>query len=318
MADTHKCPCAVCGTNIEFPKEYLGEQVACPICGVQTILVAPAATVASPQPAMVRAAAPTSVSANGHKPSGLRIGISIVVLLISGLLLLGGTLAYLPLDWVREVSSGSAIRVMLQGVHLLAWFGFAATLINCALLAQVGSWRKPVVLWAAILLALTELFFRGDLILAVALEQKLALPFFLQVVFQFLKPLAIVALSLVLIGRYRWAVMGLGVTALFFFAVNVGIETALRMGVWNWNSQFRLYLWGLWLSFTLSYLLCFAAAAVGLLAVLRQPGQAVVHAGQSAPASVAPRAGGRAKAPTAACSMWRSACSLAGLGPITS
>lgn len=45
MAAAYKCPCSSCGTNIEFPEEYLGQQASCPSCGNSTLLaIAPVAS----------------------------------------------------------------------------------------------------------------------------------------------------------------------------------------------------------------------------------------------------------------------------------
>ena len=274
------------------------------------MLVAPAATPAAPrptpQPAVARAAAPASVSASGHGPSGLRIAISMVVLLVSGLLLLGFMLTALPAEWVREMFGRSVIvQIIRQGAALLAWLGFAATLINCARLAQAGGWRKSVVLWAAILLALTDLFYRAYHISAYALvflTNSLAvnpvLPWFLSDVFILLKPLAVVALSLILSGWHRWAVLAIGITALFASAAASGIQIAMQMKVLDFRI-IQLH-WVNVLCLDVGYLLCFAAAVVCLLAVLRNPGQATSTPASPTPASAPQRGGGGgcAKAPT--------------------
>ncbi len=41
MATIHKCPCSACGTNIEFPAEYAGNEVYCPSCNSPTTLATP-------------------------------------------------------------------------------------------------------------------------------------------------------------------------------------------------------------------------------------------------------------------------------------
>ena len=58
MATDYVCPCTTCGTNIEFPEEYEGQQVACPSCDAQTLLTVRLPTVRKPTVAIRKPAVP--------------------------------------------------------------------------------------------------------------------------------------------------------------------------------------------------------------------------------------------------------------------
>jgi DNA-directed RNA polymerase subunit RPC12/RpoP len=93
---TSECPCQNCNGHIEFEADQAGQTVACPHCGVETLLfVPPKRTEPEPKPAMVEIGTELTQreelddeSAYAH--GRLAVGVIFMLSMIGGLLGVSG------------------------------------------------------------------------------------------------------------------------------------------------------------------------------------------------------------------------------------